>query len=246
MEHMLGRRVLVTRAADDNGPWVERLLSLGAEPVPLPCISIENLTPTDSWLDQLNSATWVAFTSHRAVRLFSELLGDGNLANQLIAAVGPSTRAACMDSFGRCDLSSEHGTGSDLAKRLTTKATQNTTVLLPGAAEPRPELSRELTNAGVLAIPLPLYATRPAKAAVERADMRGALDAALFASPSAVSGCFGSAAISPNLPASCIGPTTADAARNAGLKNVYTSDTRDLDGLLRALREPFATSPYSS
>ena len=143
-------------------------------------------------------------------------------------------------------LSSEHGTGSDLAKRLAAKATQNTTVLLPGAAEPRPELSRELTEAGVLAVPLPLYATRPAKAAVERADMRGALDAALFASPSAVSGCFGSAAISPNLPASCIGPTTAEAARDAGLKNVYTSDTRDLDGLLRALREPFATSPHSS
>ena len=246
MEHMLGRRVLVTRAADDNGPWVERLLSLGAEPVPLPCISIEKLTPFDSWLDALNSATWVAFTSHRAVRLFSELLGEGNLAHQLIAAIGPSTRAACMDSFGRCDLSSEHGTGSDLAKRLASKVTQNTSVLLPGAAEPRPELSRELTEAGVQAVPLPLYATRPAKASTERADMRGALDAALFASPSAISGCFGTAMISSTLPASCIGPTTANAARDAGLKNVYTSDTRDLDGLLRALREPLDTSPHSS
>ena len=247
MEHLLGKRILVTRAADDNGPWVERLISLGADPVPLPCISIERLQLKEGWRALLDEVSWVAFTSHRSVTLFADLLGEGHLASQQIAAVGPSTAAACKDRLGRCDLLPPQGTGAALAESLKPKVAPGGIVLLPGAAEPRPELAMELESAGIKSASLPLYATHPTRTRGDRVDLfRQRVDAALFASPSAVTGCFASAEVPLGLPAGCIGPTTAAAARSAGLSNVYTSKTRDLDGLLTALHDPLASNPQTS
>ena len=114
-------------------------------------------------------------------------------------------------------------------------------------AEPRPELAMELESAGIKSASLPLYATHPTRTRGDRVDLfRQRVDAALFASPSAVTGCFASAEVPLGLPAGCIGPTTAAAARSAGLSNVYTSKTRDLDGLLTALHDPLASNPQTS
>lgn len=246
MEHVSGKRLLVTRALDDNGPWVERLISLGAEPVPFPCISIVPLELSAGWADALEASSWVAFTSHRSVQLFADLLGEGNLAAHQIAAVGPTTAAACVDRFGRCDLTSNDGTGKGLAEALAPKLTPGAVVLLPGAADPSPELAKKLEQGGSEPVPLPLYVTRPTAASVERVDFtRADLDAVLFASPSAVSGCFATANIPTDLPAACIGPTTTEAARAAGLTSISTSDSRDLDGLLIALQEPLTPKPQN-
>ena len=246
MEHVSGKRLLVTRAEDDNGPWVERLISLGAEPVPFPCISIVLLELSAGWAEALEEASWVAFTSHRSVQLFADLLGDGNLAAHQIAAVGPTTSAACVDRFGRCDLTSNDGTGSGLAKALAPKLSPGAVVFLPGAADPSPELAERLKQSGFNTVPLSLYATRPATAAVERVDFtRAELDAVLFASPSAVRGCFATANLPTDLPAACIGPTTTEAARAAGLTRVSTSDSRDLDGLLIALQDSLTPNPQN-
>ena len=104
MEHMSGKRILLTRAADDMSPWAERLSSLGAEGVSHPCISIERLQLASGWLRHLDECDWVAFTSFRSVAFFAELLGAKTLAKQLVAAVGPTTEAAVQARFGRCDL----------------------------------------------------------------------------------------------------------------------------------------------
>ncbi len=246
MEHVAGRRILITRAEDDNGPWVERLVSLGADPVPFPCIFIEPLKLSAEWRARLEQAAWVVFSSHRAVQLFADLLGDGNLAAHQIAAVGPTTRAACMDRFGRCDLSSSAGTGAGLVQALSPKLVNGAAVLLPGAAEPRPELAEGIQASGATPVPLPLYATRPTVASAERVDFTGArLDAALFASPSAVSGCFATAILPLDIPAACIGPTTSAAAKAAGLTRTVTSESRDLDGLLSALHESLTPNPQT-
>jgi len=246
MEHVAGKKILLTRAEDDNGPWIERLISLGAEPVPFPCISIEVLELSPGWESQLEAAAWIVFTSHRSVQLFADLLGDGNLSSHQLAAVGPISAAACVDRFGRCDLTSEEGTGAGLARALAPKLSDGASVLLPGAAQPRPELAESIEAAGAKALALPLYVTRPSPARDERVDFSDAgLNAALFASPSAVSGCLGSAKLPLDLPAGCIGPTTSEAARAAGLTRISTSLSRDLDGLLLALRESLTPNPQN-
>ena len=246
MEHLAGKRLLLTRAEGDNGPWIERLRSLDSEAVPFPCIVIEPLELSPGWEAHLEDSHWVAFTSHRSVLRFASLLEGRTLAAHQIAAVGPTTRAACMDCFGRCDLTASSGSALSLASALTPKLVPDAGVLLPGAADPRPELASALRDAGARPIPLPLYATRPASTAGERATFtREDIDAVLFASPSAVSGAFATATLPLDLPTACLGPTTAAAARAAGLTCVATSKTRDLDGLLTALKEHLTPNPQT-
>ena len=241
MEHLAGKRILLTRAEDDQGPWLERLISLGAEGVCYPCISIEPLELADDWLSHLARCDWIAFTSLRSVNYLADNLEGKSLSSQLIAAVGPSTEAAVMARFGRCDLTAPLGTASSLAEALTPKLTEGSCVLLPGAAEPRSELGTALSAIGATAQALPLYATRPRARAGSHVDLRSAgLDAALFASPSALNGALATALLPDDLPIACIGPSTAAAAAAAELKNIYISETRDLDGLLRALKTPLS------
>ena len=241
MEHMSGKRILLTRASDDMSPWAERLSSLGAEGVSHPCISIERLQLAVGWLGHLDECDWVAFTSFRSVAFFAELLGAKTLAKQLIAAVGPSTEAAVQARFGRCDLIAPDGTASSLAETMKPRLTKHSRVLLPGPAEPRPELAVALNEYGAATVPLPLYATRSAARSGPKLNLKQArLDAALFASPSAVAGAVATSELPNALPVACIGPSTAKAARAAGMKEIYTSETRDLDGLLRALKKPLS------
>ena len=241
MEHVGGKRILLTRAADDVRPWVERLSSLGAEGVSHPCISIERLQLSDAWITHLDACDWVAFTSFRSVGFFADMLDGETLAKQLIAAVGPSTQEAVRARFGRCDLTAPEGTAASLASTMKARLTKRSKVLLPGPAEPRPELSVALESCGAATVPLPLYATRSAVRSGPKLNLAQAqLDAVIFASPSAVAGAMATADIPSELPVACIGPSTAKAAQEAGLQKIYTSETRDLDGLLRALKIPLS------
>ena len=246
MQHITGKRLLLTRAADDNRPWIERLHSLGAEPIPFPCIHIEELALSIDWEAQLADSQWVVFTSQRAVLRFADLLSSHTLAAHQIAAVGTITQAACLDRFGRCDLRSKSGTAASLAATLTPKLVPDAGVLIPGAADPRPELPEALLAAGARPIPLAIYATPPAVANGAPTDFTNAgLDAVLFASPSAVQGASATTTLPPDLPAACIGPTTTAAAQAAGFAPTTTAPTRDLDGLLRSLAGLLSTNPTS-
>lgn len=241
MQHLDGKRILLTRAEDDQGPWLERLTSLGAEGVCYPCITINALELAEDWERHLEKTDWIAFTSLRSVIYFADNLAGRAVSSQLIAAVGPSTEAAVLSRFGRCDLTAPDGTAASLAEALTPKLTKDSCVLLPGAAEPRSELATALSAVGAKAQAIPLYTTRSKALVGERVDLRRAgLDAALFASPSALNGALATAILPDHLPIACLGPSTAAAAASAELKNIYTSETRDLDGLLRALKTPLS------
>ena len=59
-------------------------------------------------------------------------------------------------------------------------------VLLPGAADPRPELAQAISAAGARPLALPLYATHPTTTISTPTDFsRAHLDAILYASPTA-------------------------------------------------------------
>lgn len=244
MQHIARKRILLTRAPDDNRPWVDRLHSLGAEPIPFPCIRIEEQSLPANWQAHLDDSHWIVFTSRRAVILFASQLQHRTLAAHQIAAVGPTTRAACIDRFGRCELNAPQGTAASLAAALLPKLVPSAGVLLPGAADPRPELAQAISAAGARPLALPLYATHPTTTISTPTDFsRAHLDAILYASPTAVQGAANTASIPSDIPAACIGPTTATAARAAGHTNTTTAATRDLDGLLRSLEDLLTTTP---
>src|SRR6185437_4649834 len=95
---LLGRRVLVTRAAHQAGKLSEGLRALGAEPVEVPVLEIRpphDFAPLDAALRQLNSYDWLIFTSANTVSAVMEraaVLGVSICRSTMpqVAAVGES------------------------------------------------------------------------------------------------------------------------------------------------------------
>jgi len=99
---LLGKRVLVTRAAEQAAVMSQRLRALGAEPIELPAIAIarpESFDELDAAIARLSDYRWVIFTSANAVEAFFARLDDtGKDARAFggvqLAAVGSATAAS--------------------------------------------------------------------------------------------------------------------------------------------------------
>jgi uroporphyrinogen-III synthase len=90
---LLGRRVLVTRAAGQASKLSEALRALGAEPVEVPVLEIrppEDFSGLDRALRRLCEYDWLLFTSANAVRALVERS----------AAIGISIEKAAMPQVG--------------------------------------------------------------------------------------------------------------------------------------------------
>ncbi len=243
-----GRRVLVTRAEEQAGAFVQRLRDLGAVPVLCPTIAIaapEDFGGLDGAIARLDSYDWIIFTSVNGVRFFFERLsatgGSSSSLDRLqIGAIGPAT-AAAIEGHGRevAFVPAEYvaesivaGIGDVAGKR----------VLLPRADIARKALVEGLAAKGATVDEVIAYRTvagTSSNAAPVFAP--GAVDIATFTSPSTVQnfvalfgdggalGALQSAAIA------CIGPITADAARRAGLPVTIVAPEHTLQGLIEAL-----------
>jgi uroporphyrinogen-III synthase len=226
-----GRRVVVTRAQGVDDALPARLRALGAEVLHFPAIVVVP-PPSNADLDRalrdLKAFAWVAFASANAVeftvRRMAELgVPTAALAAPRLAAVGPATAEALGRAVRAPDLVPADARGEALAAALAPEV-RGLRVLVPRAEEGRPELTEGLAAAGAEVSAPVAYRTLPAPAEALRGlgDLleRGGADAVVFASPSAVravaealgdrAGLVARAAVA------VIGPTTAEAARQAG------------------------------
>lgn len=230
MSHATGKRVLLTRNADDNAEWALELRDRGFVPIECECLQEVRLPVTPILELELQRADWIAFGSRRAVDALHDAASQ--LPNHVqLAAVGPATAVRLHTRFGRCDCISEHGDARALGAQLVEHGAQH--VLINSARGGRHEIEAALRSAGRTSTRLELYEMRnvvgPLTNDVDHAEV------ALFASPSAVN----AFAQRGRLPATCvtvsIGPTTSAALRAAGLPVHVESHTRDLEGMLSAL-----------
>lgn len=107
-----GRRVLVTRAADQAGEFSGMLTELGAKVYECPTISIvppEDCMELDRAIASLGGFHWLIFTSVNAVKYFFERLVALGLDTRAIGvcrvcAVGPKTATALLPFGVRADL----------------------------------------------------------------------------------------------------------------------------------------------
>lgn len=232
-----GARVLVTRAADDEGPLDAQIRARGGEPIAFPCIAFEgpaDTAPLDAALRELAGARpprWVALSSPQAVRrLWARLEALGlapaeALRRVSLAAVGAGTAEALRARGLAAALVPARGAGARaLAEELSPRV-RGQGVLLPRAEEGGGELGRSLSDAGAEVRDVTLYRT-VAAAAPDPAGLaalrRRLVHGIVFASGSAASGfasLLGSEA--PALAAAatvaCMGARCAAAARAAGL-----------------------------
>jgi uroporphyrinogen-III synthase len=228
---LAGRTVVVTRGAGTDDALSSRLRDLGAEVLEFPAIALadaEDFGPLDAALGALERFDWVVFASAHAVeeavrRLDALGLPRGGLADRRLACVGPATGARLEALVRAPDLMPSQATGDALAACLAPHV-RGRAVLVPRAAQGRPELTDGLRAAGAEVVAPVAYRTLPAEpgslSALGALLAGGRIDAVTFASPSAVQGTVaGLAADAARLSGvllGAIGPTTAEALRAAG------------------------------
>jgi uroporphyrinogen-III synthase len=231
MSALAGKRVLVTRAAEDQAELAALLATRGAIAVSLPCIAFAgpaDPAPLDEALRQLRSGAvpdFLVLASPQAADRFLARVDPASLRGVQIAAAGHGTARRIADR-GLSALSPGRGTGADALVETLAPLVAGKSVLLPRAEGGNPGLVSGLERAGARVSAPVLYRTVPAAVA----DPEGArllrerrIEAIVFASGSAArgfAGLFGREAqdLAGRAFVACMGPTCAADARSAGLR----------------------------
>jgi uroporphyrinogen-III synthase len=231
MSALAEKRVLVTRAAEDQAELAALLAARGARPVALPCIAFADPAdpaPLEEALRLLRSGRapdFVVLASPHAAGRFLARVDPAWLRGARLAAAGEGT-ARRIGERGFQALAPARGVGADALVELLAPLVSGKDVLLPRAEGGNPALVAGLERAGASVSAPALYRTVPASAAEpegERLLREGRIDAIAFASGSAARGfaaLFGDDAsrLSGGALIACMGRTCAADARAAGLR----------------------------
>lgn len=258
-----GKRVVITRAAHQAGDFDRLLRRRGAIPLHYPCLSIQPLednTLLDTALRQAAAGQfdWLVVTSANTVTILAGRLAVLRLtANALmlqIAAVGAKTAQAVETQLGRkAYILSEEYQAAGLAAGL--RPYSGLRVLLPQAEIASAGLTETLQRQGAVVERIAVYQTvTGGHGGVDLPQLlqRRAVDVLTFASPSAVHGFVQRLRIEmqteavdlpdlTGLTVAVVGPTTRQAALNAGLSVDVMPDVYTLENLISALERTFDT-----
>jgi uroporphyrinogen III methyltransferase / synthase len=255
---LAGKRVVITRAAEQSAALIQRLGSLGAIPILLPLISFADPAdcgPLDAALSRLHEFDSIIFTSENAVRFVGlrlEKLRGTSLSSQSalppVAAVGPATAAAAEQNGFSVDLVGKTHSGVALAAELGDRV-KGSRILLPRSDHANPDLPEALRRRGAEVTEVVAYRTvLPMDVAKERIAeiLRGGADAILFFSPSAARNFAELAGADPmrkaqnRLVMAAIGPITATALSELAIdQHLIASDTAP-SAAIEALENHFA------
>ncbi len=248
---LFGQRIGITRPSGQAGPVIERVLSLGAEPVLLPTIQIlppADWKPIDAALSRLGEFDWLVFTSVNGVESFLGRLwetgGDARRLGKLkIAAIGPATGDALRPFGLRPDLVPPEFRAESLAEVLRPHVAGKR-VLWPKADRGRDVLPRELAAAGATLEPLVVYRNVdvPSFPPVELALVeRGEVDWIALGSPSIAESLLrmltepARQQLGNRTRLASISPVTTARAKQLGLPIAAEATTYTWDGLIDAI-----------
>jgi len=247
---LAGKRVVVTRARGQASEFAEKLRAKGAEPVEFPLIKLvppaDGYAALDAAIVRAGTYDWVCFASAPAVHAFCDrLLAGGKdgraLASARIAAVGPATAEALSARGLVADFRPSATTGAGLGAELPGELGENN-VLVPRAKEGDDGLIEALAARGAAVDAVVAYENVLDGAGADEVKARlqsGTIDAVTFTSSSTVKNfvaALGGAALPGTVVVACIGPSTAQTARELlGREPDVTALESTVDGLLAAL-----------
>ncbi len=243
---LVGRRVVVTRAAEQAGALERLLRECGAEPVVVPLLAIQPVPEAADQLAALDPCAfdWLVVTSPNGAAAY--LRAHNARSPRQVAAVGSAT-AAALEAGGVAPtlvptVQRAAGLLAEFPAAGTSGSAGSTTILLVQAVDAEPLLADGLAAAGHSVTSIAPYRSVPAlpTAAQQLAALRA--DALLLASGSAArawAAVFGAAG--PPIVVA-IGPQTAAAAEVAGLKITAIAADHSLPGLVTALEDRFAAA----
>jgi uroporphyrinogen III methyltransferase / synthase len=252
---LINRRIVVTRPQTQSRGFAETLERYGAEVVLFPTIEtvpVSSYERLDTALAQLEQYHWLLFTSVNGVKFFIERLNTCGksvevLRHLKIATIGPETARAVTDLSLQVKAIPEEYRAEAMVNVLGEVRGQ--CVLLPRAAEARAVLPKELQALGAQVDEIPVYEIRrPQTTETERVrELLSAakIDMVTFTSSSTVRNFVAAFAGEDFLPllgktqVGCIGPITADTARDYGLRVAVQSSVYTIPGFTEAIVEYF-------
>lgn len=251
---LAGKRVVVTRAAEQAGEFTERFQQAGAEVVLLPVLEYVALEGTglDEALKSLHTFDWLILTSTNSVRFLRARMSalgvePGTNPKPAVAAVGAVTGAAAKEAGFRCDFVAQRSTGLDLAQELNAQVSGKR-VLLPRSDRAGSQLPEALAEFGAQVTDLVAYGTRPLKPHGPEWEsvLRGEVDMVTFASPTAfynfeeAAGRKALGSLAPRVKFAAIGPTTSRAIREAGFEVAVAAHQANAAAMVEAVAQYYA------
>lgn len=249
----IGRRVLVTRAATQADSLTQRLRALNAHVVQLPTIEIRPMRDesVDAAVRQLADGNFdiVVVTSVNGVGLLWDAMrrqghDSRALNNTCVAAIGSETAKALASRGVVADLVPDTFTSAALADVFADRGVANKRILLARASQSSGVLGDRLRAASASVHEVSLYDIVTPKADVDAlAELRRGVDVVTLTSPSTARGLCelaGKLVDLDSLHTVCIGPVTAEAARQLGFQVVATAEPHTIDGLVQAVERHLA------
>ena len=252
---LAGRTVVLTRGGPRARPLADALEAAGAAVVELPLTRQVEASDGGAALRAAaataRDGAWVVFTSVNAVeRLLDALPVGPGLGPARLAAVGPATAAALRRAGLEPDLvPTEHSARGLVAAFPEAAGAGPRRVLFPCADLAPDTVPAGLGDKGWDVRRVEAYRTVPAEspdppvvAQLARADAL-VLTAASSAAAFVALRDAGGAPVPAPPHVVCIGPTTAAAARAAGLAGVHEAPSASADGIVTALVAHVGAAP---
>ncbi len=242
------KRILVTRPRAQAAELCDKLAAQGAMSIVFPTIEIAPLadyTALDRAIRQLAQYQWLIFTSVNGVKAFwdrLDVVGAGLSPTQRVAAIGPATASALQRHDVNVTLIPDEYVAEAIIESIG--GVQGQRILLPRADIAREALAVELQKRGAIVDEITAYRTLPAQPDPNGLiELRRGIDAIAFTSSSTVRNfvaLVGRDSIPSQAIIACIGPITANTARELGLRVDVQATDYTMDGLVAALVKHFA------
>jgi hydroxymethylbilane synthase len=238
---LAGWRIMVTRADGQATSLTQALEANGADTIACPVISISPIPVDPAALEALSTYDWLVLTSANGVDRLVELLHQAGreLPGHIkVAAIGPETAARARAAGMTPTLVPDRFVAEELAAALMAAMEPAARILLARAAGARAVLPEALRAHGARVDVLETYrAVPPPGLRARLAPHLSRVDVITFTSSSTVRA-FVDALEAP-LPAlitvACIGPITAQTARDLGLRVDIIAQEYTARGLVDAI-----------
>jgi uroporphyrinogen-III synthase len=244
-------RILITRPENKGDELAKAIEHLGATPLELPTVEIKpprQYSDLDRCILKLREYDWAIFTSATGVKSFMEraaLLGTHvQSAECSFAAVGPATASELERNNVKVSFLPKTYLTEKLAHFVPNVTGRR--VLLVRAEDVDQTMKRILTSRGAQVDQVAAYSVqsgRPPNGGID-------FDAVIFTSPSTVKGYMKMNNDLPRRVAKrpliwCIGPVTARAARQHGLRVDMVAKEHTIGGIIKEIMNRYATTDRS-
>ncbi len=246
---LFGMGILLLRASGQEVYLSQRLSRMGANVIHVPAIRIRrNLDVFESGvLKRTGEYHWVVFTSPNAVDhciggLWERGIDSRSFSGARLVALGPGTKRS-LQRFGlRADLMPDRHSVLGLMQTLENTDMRGQRLLLVRSELATRDLRDFLERKGASVVEVHPYRVE----IVEERDhdlirrfKAGEISTVLLTSPSTVRGLInligGETEVLSGSVIGCIGPVTAEAARNSGMKVDFVAETHSEEGLIESL-----------